>query len=269
MLIFLTIFETPILIPDMTMPQYSFFSFRVVFLPLRILSSEQTPHSSSRSRGRYWLCWHLCKRSSNTTELFLAPVLPEAEHLPPPSSHPDVLSHPPSCFWTQHSLLGDRALKRSPSKGHVSMCAPIKVFAPKHGRGQHGHQKIRTRSYPAHILFSCLDRLVAWGSSSGWHGRSGAKSPCQLLVRHLNRHPYFGRSWISYGNHIPPSTGSCFSKPKLLVHLTHSSQTQLTHPLPSIHQMWLPSDGSSGCQPRFSSSMKYWHWKVLTRKPRL
>lgn len=76
--------------------------------------------------------------------------------------------------------------------------------------------KVRTRSYPAPLLFSCINRLgllPCW-SSSDWHRRSEARSSCQLLVRHLNKYPHFGTSLTSSGNYVSPLRGSCFSKPE-------------------------------------------------------
>lgn len=76
--------------------------------------------------------------------------------------------------------------------------------------------KIRTRSYPAPLLFSCINRLARClaGAVSDWHRRSEARSPCQLLVRHLNKYPHFGNSLTSNGNCVSPLRGSCFSKPE-------------------------------------------------------
>lgn len=218
MLIFLTIFETPILIPDMTMLQYSSLSFRLGFFfsprgfaPLnKPRTAPAAPRLGTGCAGtvQAQLQHHRAVFSSRAAWGWASSPSLITAHL--------VMSHLSSCSWTPRSLLRDRALKRSPSKGRISMCTPIKAFVPKHRRGQHGHRKIRTTSYPAHILFSCLYWLVVWWSSSGWHGGNGARSPCQLLVRHLKRRPYFGRSLISNGNYIPPLMGSCFSKPKLL-----------------------------------------------------
>lgn len=103
-------------------------------------------------------------------------------------------------------------------------------------------------------LYKQTGPLSCW-SSLDWHRRSEARSPCQLLVRHLNKYPHFGNSLTSNGNYVSPLRGSCFSKPE---GWTASPVTDTTKdPLPSVHPMWLLSDGSSGCQPRFSSSIKY------------
>lgn len=173
-----------------------------VFSSWEYRSSEHFQNISSLSQVQHWLCWHCANTAHNTTELFLAPMLPEAEHLPP---HHIPFSDEPSILMLS---LRRWSLKKSCSNKRACLC----VFCC-----QGLCPKIRTRSYPAPLLFSCINRLglLSCQSSSDWHRRNEGRSPCQLLVRrHLNKYPHFGNSLTSDGNYISPLRGSCFPKPE-------------------------------------------------------
>lgn len=133
-------------------------------------------------------------------------MLPEAEHLPP---HHIPFSDEPSILMLLNATL---SLRRWSLKKTCSIKrACLYVFCC-----QGLCPKIRTRSYPAPLLFSCINRLARClaRAVSDWHRRSEARSPCQLLVRHLNKYPHFGNSLTSNGNCVSPLRGSCFSKPE-------------------------------------------------------
>lgn len=131
---------------------------------------------------------------------------PEAEHLPP---HHIPFSDEPSILILLNATLSLR--RWSLKKTRFIKRACIYMFCC-----QGLCPKIRTRSYPAPLLFSCINRLglLSCWSSSDWHRRSEARSLCQLRVRHLNKYPHFGNSLISNDNYVSPLRGSGFSKPE-------------------------------------------------------
>lgn len=141
------------------LPQFQGFS------PWGFRSPEHSQNISSLSQVQQWLCWHCANTARNTTELFLAPMLPEAEHLPP---HHIPFSDEPSILMLLNATL---SLRRWSLKKTCSIKrACLYVFCC-----QGLCPKIRTRSYPAPLLFSCINRLARCLARAVQTGIGGVK----------------------------------------------------------------------------------------------
>lgn len=141
------------------LPQFQGFS------PWGFRSPEHSQNISSLSQVQQWLCWHCANTARSTTELFLAPMLPEAEHLP---LHHIPFSDEPSILMLLNATL---SLRRWSLKKTCSIKrAYLYVFCC-----QGLCPKTRTRSYPAPLLFSCINRLARCLARAVQTGTGGVK----------------------------------------------------------------------------------------------